>query len=101
MTLFDPGWRGEQTKGPEDSEWGVVDLGNDPTTIVERFSAAFVTSHIMLICLPVDQAHVYEYVIIMYITMITSADAVMQVVLTLATMPKPGCHHATVIYRHR
>ncbi|DBA97859.1 hypothetical protein WJX82_007212 [Trebouxia sp. C0006] len=36
VTLFDPGWRGEQTKGPEDSEWGVVDLGNDPTTIVER-----------------------------------------------------------------
>ena len=36
VTLFDPGWRGEQTKGPEDSEWGVVDLGNDPATIVER-----------------------------------------------------------------
>ncbi len=77
VTLFDPGWRGEQTKGPEDSEWGVVDLGNDPTTIVERFflllvshhtscpsvccschtthhahlSAALVTSYIMFICL--------------------------------------------------
>ena len=36
VTLFDPGWRGEQTKGPEDAEWGVVDLGNDPMTIVNR-----------------------------------------------------------------
>ena len=34
MTLFDPGWRGEQTKGPED--WGVVDLGNDPMGIIDR-----------------------------------------------------------------
>ena len=34
MTLFDPGWRGEQTKGPED--WGVADLGNDPMGIIDR-----------------------------------------------------------------
>ena len=56
MTLFDPGWRGEQTKGPEDSEWGVVDLGNDPTTIVERFCCP---CHIMLLCLPLDYARVH------------------------------------------
>lgn len=37
MTLFDPGWRGEQTKGPEDSEWGVVDLGNDPIGVADRY----------------------------------------------------------------
>lgn len=36
VTLFDPGWRGEQTKGPEDSEWGVVDLGNDPIGVADR-----------------------------------------------------------------
>ena len=35
MTLFDPGWRGEQTKGPED--WGVADLGNDPMGIIDRY----------------------------------------------------------------
>ncbi|KAL3137758.1 hypothetical protein ABBQ38_005021 [Trebouxia sp. C0009 RCD-2024] len=40
ITLFDPGWRGEQTKGPEDSEWGVVDLGNDPTAIVDKLQRA-------------------------------------------------------------
>ena len=45
MTLFDPGWRGEQTKGPEDSEWGVVDLGNDPTTIVERSLLLLLSHH--------------------------------------------------------
>lgn len=37
VTLFDPGWRGEQTKGPEDSEWGVVDLGNDPIGVADRY----------------------------------------------------------------
>ena len=34
MQLFDPGWRGEQSKGPED--WGVADLGNDPMGVVDR-----------------------------------------------------------------
>lgn len=34
MTLFDPGWRGEQARGPED--WGVADLGNDPMGIIDR-----------------------------------------------------------------
>lgn len=63
-------------------------------------SAALVTSHITLICLPVDQARVFYYIIITYITIIMSADAVMQVVLTLATMCRPGCHHATDVYRH-
>ena len=82
VTLFDPGWRGEQTKGPEDSEWGVVDLGNDPATIVERFLLLlchFVTTHIILICLPVNQAHVSDYAIITCVTVIIYADAVMQV----------------------
>ena len=36
MTLFDPGWRGEQAKGPED--WGVADLGNDPMGILDRYT---------------------------------------------------------------
>lgn len=35
MQLFDPGWRGEQAKGPED--WGVADFGNDPMGVVDRF----------------------------------------------------------------
>lgn len=48
ITLFDPGWRGEQTKGPEDSEWGVVDLGNDPTAIVDKY-ALFQTPYIVSI----------------------------------------------------
>ena len=34
MQLFDPGWRGEQAKGPED--WGVADFGNDPMGVVDR-----------------------------------------------------------------
>lgn len=34
MQLFDPGWRGEQSKGPED--WGVADFGNDPMGVVDR-----------------------------------------------------------------
>ena len=34
MTLFDPGWKGEQNRGPED--WGVADLGNDPMGIIDR-----------------------------------------------------------------
>ena len=34
MTLFDPGWRGEQTKGSED--WGTADFGNDPMGIIDR-----------------------------------------------------------------
>ena len=42
MTLFDPGWRGEQTKGPED--WGVADLGNDPMGIIDRYMS-FKKSH--------------------------------------------------------
>lgn len=35
MQLFDPGWRGEQAKGPED--WGVADFGNDPMGVVDRY----------------------------------------------------------------
>ena len=53
MTLFDPGWIGEQTKGPEDSEWGVVDLGNDPIGVANRYLRPLVSSCIFLIsCLP-------------------------------------------------
>ncbi len=46
MALFDPGWRGEQAKGPED--WGVADLGNDPMGIIDRYvllCASFVAAH--------------------------------------------------------
>ena len=31
---FDPGWKGEQAKGPEDQ--GIADLGNDPLGIMNR-----------------------------------------------------------------
>lgn len=48
MTLFDPGWRGEQTKGPEDTEWGVVDLGNDPIGVADRYVPPFASSCIFL-----------------------------------------------------
>ena len=48
-TLFDPGWRGEQTKGPEDSEWGVVDLGNDPIGVADRYVLPFASPCIFLI----------------------------------------------------
>ena len=34
LTLFDPGWHGEQPKGPEDA--GTVDLGNDPVGVLDR-----------------------------------------------------------------
>ncbi len=34
LTLFDPGWHGEQPKGPEDA--GTVDLGNDPIGVLDR-----------------------------------------------------------------
>ena len=36
--MFDPGWRGERVRGPEDA--GTVDLGNDPAGILERYSLA-------------------------------------------------------------
>ena len=51
ITLFDPGWRGEQTKGPEDSEWGVVDLGNDPTAIVDRHAQHHISHTVFIGCL--------------------------------------------------
>lgn len=52
MTLFDPGWRGEQTKGPED--WGVADLGNDPMGIIDRcvFGWLFRSDIWQVICMP-------------------------------------------------
>ncbi len=47
----------------------------------------------MLICLPVNQAHVYDYIIITHftivavcVTIVVCADAVTQVVLPLAIM---------------
>lgn len=51
ITLFDPGWRGEQTKGPEDSEWGVVDLGNDPTAIVDKYALLHTPHFVFIGCL--------------------------------------------------
>lgn len=38
MHSFDPGWKGEQAKGPEDR--GIADLGNDPLGILDRYAAA-------------------------------------------------------------
>lgn len=35
---FDPGWKGEQAKGPEDA--GIADLGNDPLGIIERHTTS-------------------------------------------------------------
>ncbi|KAK9864797.1 hypothetical protein WJX84_005872 [Apatococcus fuscideae] len=38
VQMFDPGWRGERVRGPEDA--GTVDLGNDPAGILERYESA-------------------------------------------------------------
>lgn len=43
MTLFDPGWRGEQTKGSED--WGTADFGNDPMGIIDRLHYSLTKGH--------------------------------------------------------
>lgn len=37
VQLFDPGWRGYQSKGPEDWNFAVFDKGNDPEGVLQRY----------------------------------------------------------------
>lgn len=43
VQMFDPGWKGYQTKGPEDWNFDVFDKGNDPEGVLQRFPSTFVT----------------------------------------------------------
>jgi hypothetical protein len=36
VQMFDPGWKGYQTKGPEDWNFDVFDKGNDPEGVLQR-----------------------------------------------------------------
>ena len=40
VQMFDPGWKGYQTKGPEDWNFDVFDKGNDPEGVLQRYIAA-------------------------------------------------------------
>ncbi|DBB15395.1 TPA: hypothetical protein ACH3X3_003627 [Trebouxia sp. C0006] len=40
VQMFDPGWKGYQTKGPEDWNFDVFDKGNDPEGVLQRLQTA-------------------------------------------------------------
>ena len=44
VQMFDPGWKGYQTKGPEDWNFDVFDKGNDPEGVLERYVSCLLWS---------------------------------------------------------
>ena len=50
VQMFDPGWKGYQTKGPEDWNFDVFDKGNDPEGVLERCAAHLCCCHALCSC---------------------------------------------------
>ncbi|KAL3155976.1 hypothetical protein ABBQ32_012968 [Trebouxia sp. C0010 RCD-2024] len=94
MTLFDPGWRGEQTKGPED--WGVADLGNDPMGIIDRLQYSLNKGHCSKDCEDSLQHMISSHIRARYAIGDVLPDEVQNFTYTGAEE-----HRATVYIQHR
>ena len=46
VQMFDPGWKGYQTKGPEDWNFDVFDKGNDPEGVLQRYMPHLLTDSV-------------------------------------------------------
>ncbi|DBB03610.1 hypothetical protein WJX82_006761 [Trebouxia sp. C0006] len=94
MTLFDPGWRGEQARGPED--WGVADLGNDPMGIIDRLQYSLTKGHCSKDCEESLQHMLTTHIRARYAV----GDVIPQDVQNF-TYGGPEEHRATVYLQHK